>query len=1196
MSAKRSQPARRRPRSRRPAGAWSRFAAALTTLVLLGVGVPVALVLSCRAGLGASHPLPGLGSLDEIRAYFRRGLTPTEIAPIAMRSLLVVAWALWLAMVTTVLGSIIESASGRRVLPQAVMFAGLGRWIAAGLTVFSALTPTFASAATITSPRPFTVSSSTAAPGRMAAVAETPVASGSARVRAGESAELFARRTLGDAARWREVWELNQHRPVGPAGEQWSTPWKLGVGWDLVLPAGADPTVQPTDRGPLPPAPASDAESYLVVEGDSYWAIAERHLGVDALASDVLDYTTALLDANAPRLGYDDPALLHPGDRVDLVAPTTSSGNGTEPDDGASPTPNPTPNPTTTTTTTDASSHTVVVGDSYWAIAEADVGDDASVFDVVTRTHELMAGNADRFGYDDPRMIHPGDVVDLGGAPSVASSSPSPLPPPDASVPTTTDPPPTTLPALPALPAPTTPPPSTTSTTSTTVAAADGLDGSGSTGATERPSPATPIGLTEAALVTTGVLALIGARRRTRLRAAEPPARVPLPSAEAVAMERSLRRLDGGERLLRVDVSLRSAAQPLVDRGARIEVVRSSPDGAIEIMVSRPVELPSPWVGADRRWRLSAHVSPESLAASARPVGAPCVAIAQIGVDDEGWDVLVDLEALRVLSIDAGGDTGLADAVTRAVLVGVASAELAEVAHVIGVGDMARAGMGQRQVHAVESVDEGVELAATLVGATVSARSDTFSLRTRHTGGEHWEPAVVFVGAAHVGEVSRDVLDVVGRGHGLAMVLAGRSTDDRPGGWTLTGSSSQWVLQPLGLKVSPIGIDVAGIELLDELTDLVVESDTARSLPVRTAPPAPVETEPALQHRLFVPIDPRDLVIEVEDSEADSTGGLTRSDEDRRRADDDVVVSYRRAEFDGAPGEPISTAPELDLEMPPTASREPDADDEASVAGSADHGAETPPVSVRLLGAPEVVAADGTAARFERSKALELLTWLVTHRMRSTRQGARTALWDQDVRDATFANVVSDARRTTARLVPCADDDEWLRRTLTDELSLHDGVRSDADMVRAALDAARGLAAPAVVALLAPAVEAVRGMPFADTGYLWPDAEGITTDLILLTTSVCAEHARAALEVGDVEGVFWSTGRGLQVISGQETLIGLRMQAHAAAGDLSGVRREWESYERVVTADPWSDGELAPKLVALRKRLLSPPSPLADQS
>ncbi len=92
---------------------------------------------------------------------------------------------------------------------------------------------------------------------------------------------------------------------------------------------------------------------------------------------------------------------------------------------------------------------------------------------------------------------------------------------------------------------------------------------------------------------------------------------------------------------------------------------------------------------------------------------------------------------------------------------------------------------------------------------------------------------------------------------------------------------------------------------------------------------------------------------------------------------------------------------------------------------------------------------------------------------------------------------------------------------------------------------------------------------------------------MLLATNVTAEYAKLALASGDVDGVFWATGRGLQVLAGQEALIALRMRAHAEAGDLSGVRLEWEAYERVINADPWSDGEPAPKLVDLRKELLA---------
>ena len=224
---------------------------------------------------------------------------------------------------------------------------------------------------------------------------------------------------------------------------------------------------------------------------------------------------------------------------------------------------------------------------------------------------------------------------------------------------------------------------------------------------------------------------------------------------------------------------------------------------------------------------------------------------------------------------------------------------------------------------------------------------------------------------------------------------------------------------------------------------------------------------------------------------------------------------------------------------------------------------------------------------FERSKTLELIAWLTMHRDRSTRTGARTALWELDVRDATFANVVSEARRAMARHVEPPAGEEWLGRTLTEVLPLHGGVVADVDLVRARLDHARLQPPELAIETLRPAVDLIRDMPFAGTGYLWPDAEGITSNLVLLATSAATELAGHYLSMGDVDGVFRATGQGLKVLPGHEELIALRMRAHARAGDLSGVRLEWESYERVLNADPWSDGEPAPKLVVLRRELLS---------
>jgi LysM repeat protein len=244
-------------------------------------------------------------------------------------------------------------------------------------------------------------------------------------------------------------------------------------------------------------------------------------------------------------------------------------------------------------------------------------------------------------------------------------------------------------------------------------------------------------------------------------------------------------------------------------------------------------------------------------------------------------------------------------------------------------------------------------------------------------------------------------------------------------------------------------------------------------------------------------------------------------------------------------------------------------------------------IVVGLLGAVEIRTHHGDRAEFARSKTAELIAWLATHRNRGTRSGARTALWELDVRDATFANVVSEARRGLARLVAPPEGEEWVARTLTDELPLHELVVTDSDLVEERLAHARLQPPQLAIETLRPAVELIRDMPFAGTSYLWPDAEGITSNLVLLAISAAGEFAGHALSLGDTEAVFWATGRGLRVLPGHEDLIGVRMRAHAHAGDLAGVRQEWESYERVLVADAWSDGEPAPKLLALRHELLS---------
>jgi hypothetical protein len=596
-------------------------------------------------------------------------------------------------------------------------------------------------------------------------------------------------------------------------------------------------------------------------------------------------------------------------------------------------------------------------------------------------------------------------------------------------------------------------------------------------------------GLEHAAMLSAGVLTLVGVHRLRRLRAARPRARVPMPSPDSLATERTLRAIDADERLLRVDIAIRAAASQLCARERQILAVMVDRYGAVEIALTAPCTADEPFISTGDRWHLAATTTTDSLVPAARPVGAPCVSIVQLGVTADGRDLYVDLEALGVLAVDAAAER--ADAVVTAIAATLGTSVLAEVSQLVGVGLDPAAFVGHRHHVGCDSFDAALDLATSLLGSTAMARESTFALRSRVAGGEAWEPAIVLVASDFVGEVGGGLPDQPVPG--LAVVVAGHVDDAHH---VLVDLGSTWRFDPLKIDVVPLGLDRAELSAITEL----VEHATARL-----------------------------------EAGADLAGdGL-----------------------DGADQDAAAPMPRWSL-------------------------------LVRLLGPVDVIDERGCSVDFERSKTRELIAWLATHRGRSTRTLARTALWELDVRDATFSNVVSEARRAMARLVEPAPGEEWLARTLTEDLPLHDQVRTDADLVEHRLAMARRLGPADAIAVLRPAVELIRGMPFEGTSYLWPDAEGLTSSLVLLATSAASELARHHLALGQIDAVFWATGQGLRVLSGHEDLIALRMRAHASKGDLAGVRHEWQSYERVIAADPWSDGEPAPKLVELRQQLLAP--------
>jgi two-component SAPR family response regulator len=240
---------------------------------------------------------------------------------------------------------------------------------------------------------------------------------------------------------------------------------------------------------------------------------------------------------------------------------------------------------------------------------------------------------------------------------------------------------------------------------------------------------------------------------------------------------------------------------------------------------------------------------------------------------------------------------------------------------------------------------------------------------------------------------------------------------------------------------------------------------------------------------------------------------------------------------------------------------------------------------VRLLGPVDVVDVDGEVVDFARPKAQELLTWLVLHRGAPTRQGARGALWDDEVGDATFANVVSEARRVLHRRRPPDDGPDWVARCHGELLPLRAEVTSDVELFRAALGRADALGGPLAMSWRRRALSLVRGVPFAGSTYRWVDTEALGSTLTMMVVATAVELAEQALEAGDVASAFWATEVGLGVLPGQEELVGVRLRAHAASADRAAMRHEWGAYCRMVAADPWQARPSA-DLVALYDRLV----------
>ena len=1025
--------------SQRPGSRFTRFVTAVVSMVAVLVGLPAMLVAVAFLRFAHASPLDGVNApwrwtVADVRSWGRRlteGLDSSSgLVDLFFRLALIIGWICVAVVIYTVVDEMVFQL--RHGMPSA-RHRRLGGLAPIGrriATLLIAVLPL--------------------------AVTATPTLAGNRDVR--PAAAVLQDRPADLAGPATTVLVL----PANPAAIAAPSISSLGSGWSIVE----------------------------VHRGDSVWAIADRI----AEGRDVAGIAQQIVAANLGTVMSDGhrfstPALIEPGWLLNVPVAADSIAVVPVAD-------------TLADVTLVGGAYTVVAGDSYWQIAEEQLADSASNAQIAAYTHDLMSANAPVLGYSDDRLIRPGDVLQLGvpqpGAVVEPEVSSSPVTAQTADVVTVDV---VTTSSIAAAAPAAAPVPPTTNVSSPIPSPVD------------RPAPPTVSqrivdaidnssegilirrDLAAAMLLAGGAIAALDARRRHQLRSAHIGARLLPPTEEAVETETLLRSLNPADRLARIDLALRGAAADLARQQARVLAAEIADDGEIRLYTDRPAMLVARhWIvdidaGA---WRLPAEVSLADLA-EARGASQPCPAIVHIG-ESAGGQLFVDLEAVGALSIDA--PPAVAASIVRCAAASLAVSPFAESSRVFTVGIEIDAHLGSLNSELHDSVANAVEAVRATVGSTGAATSGsttTFALRATNHGGEAWEPSLLLVvGMSDVDDLSLlSSLAAGGGGRGVGVMI------DRPlvgAGAVLRSVDGDFVLEPLGRRVTPVGLSRADVRSVDNLLD-------------------------AAERPLSVDID--------------------------------VGVEVERI--------PVAEFCERQHEL-----------------------------VVQLLGPVAVQTRDGEPVGFDRSKAQELVVWLTQHRRRPTRMSARTALWDLAVRDATFSNVVSDARRAMARLVVPPVGQEWIGRTMNEDLPLHDMVVSDVDLLADRVAAARGLDAHDAIAVLRPGVALVNGMAFEGTSYLWPDAEGITSALVLLATSAARDLAGHYLTIGDVDGVFWATGQGLKVLAGHEELIALRMRAHAFRGDLAGVRSEWDSYERAISADSWSDAEPSPKLVELRRELLSP--------
>jgi nucleoid-associated protein YgaU/DNA-binding SARP family transcriptional activator len=415
-----------------------------------------------------------------------------------------------------------------------------------------------------------------------------------------------------------------------------------------------------------PPSTASSGGDYVVQRGDSYWGLAQQHLGDGARWREIRDANVGRAVDPGHIIGAHDDDL-QPGWLVRLPAATVTS---TAVSTRAGSDPSPAASSLADRATGEI---TVTPSDNFWRIAERELaerwGRPPSVDEITRYWRQLVEINRPRLAPPgDPNLIYPGQrfLTPPIGAPT-PESSPGPERPEAADA--------APRPAPPS-PAPAEPSPGWAPTADApgSTPSRDGHDelqpdpgarASRSPKPPPSPTPAegsdgvlgdlvAPLGLAGGGVTLAGLVLLLDRRRRAQQRHRRRGRRIPVPSA---AMERGEAQLRAGADIdgcRLVDVALRAAAVSCGSMGLpALRWVEASGESVL-LVLATPADAPPGFrAESPECWRTVA--STEELAGLAGDAGSPTPTLVPVGTTTDG-ELLVELEASGVATIAGPSD------------------------------------------------------------------------------------------------------------------------------------------------------------------------------------------------------------------------------------------------------------------------------------------------------------------------------------------------------------------------------------------------------------------------------------------------------------------------------------------------------------------------------------------------------------